>query len=40
MGLTLSDAFISNNKYFIPVSVLSADPKEFLLFFFFFAGYY
>lgn len=33
MGLTLSDAFISNNKYFIPVSVLSADPREFLLFF-------
>lgn len=34
MGLTLS-AFISNNKYFIVVSVLSADLREFLHFFFF-----
>jgi len=33
MGLTLY-AFISNNKYFIVVSVLSADPREFLPFFF------
>lgn len=33
MGLTLS-AFISNNKYFIVVSVLSADLREFLHFFF------
>lgn len=33
VGLTLSDDFINNSKYFIFVSVLSADPREFLLFF-------